>query len=130
MVLNMDQRCAYAAKPFVPDLISQSWIGHAPQSLGQVMVSTRGQESRRITKGCYADLREEETTARYPWEMIPAATSGKDNRTISWNKRRTIQLHREIAKKELKTLSLLCLRFQVTLIIFQVSVTPATTFAR
>jgi hypothetical protein len=27
MVLKMDQRCAYAAKPFVPDLISQSWIG-------------------------------------------------------------------------------------------------------
>lgn len=27
MVLKMDQRCAYAAKPFVPDLISQPWIG-------------------------------------------------------------------------------------------------------
>jgi len=27
MVLKMDQRCAYAAKPFVPDLISLPWIG-------------------------------------------------------------------------------------------------------
>ena len=27
MVLKMDQRCAYAAKPFVPDLISRPWIG-------------------------------------------------------------------------------------------------------
>ena len=27
MVLKMDQRCAYAAKPFVPDLTSQPWIG-------------------------------------------------------------------------------------------------------
>jgi transcription initiation factor TFIID subunit TAF12 len=36
MVLKMDQRCAYAAKPFVPDLISQPWIGLSSKALDRL----------------------------------------------------------------------------------------------